>query len=585
MYNLSATKCGVPTLRSAPTVRKDDVYDRLWQEFENIESFLAKKPKCHRKCRSNYTHKKELEKHANKKARTEEEVSISHDQERGASRSATALDYKTCCFICNKERDLKGNWQLTLIATETRQKAIYEKAKYLNDVEMLVKVQGYGKEPIGMIAADFRYHKSCMDAFMNRKRPTMKLNEYDLAFNELVTEISDSLLKDRCAFYTTQLLKSYREYLAKRGVENVEAYRSDRLKKRLQDHFGSDIQIVAQRGKASIVCSSSITVREMCALAANLQREHDKSETQTESEDSDEDVTESFMKRSVLANSELFVTAKHLRGKMKEKEKSGDCRNESLEITYESAAKTIPDDLYNHLAWMICDTDAEVHQTGRVILTESQERKVLNVAQELMANTTTLPMPKHIGLSMYILKQTGSKQLVRVMNKFGHAIGYEDAQRYISAQAHRVDLQTEENGVFIPPDITAGRFTQCAFDNLDFKENTKDGSTLHATSHAIYQYPMDDNHEVRRSATIPVTKARRRTIDESDSLAVSDPGVTLNVRREARSVSGIPLASGQGQAVEVITDENFVWALIRLLVARDDDEETALSWNTFNAHG
>ena len=168
------------------------------------------------------------------------------------------------------------------------------------------------------------------------------------------------------------------------------------------------------------------------------------------------------------------------------------------------------------------------------------------------------------------------------MNKFGHAIGYEDAQRYMSAQAHRVDLQTEENGVFIPPDITAGRFTQCAFDNLDFKENTKDGSTLHATSHAIYQYPMDDNHEVRRSATIPVTKARRRTIDESDSLAVSDPGVTLNVRREARSVSGIPLASGQGQAVEVITDENFVWALIRLLVARDDDEETALSWNTFN---
>ena len=83
----------------------------------------------------------------------------------------------------------------------------------------------------------------------------------------------------------------------------------------------------------------------MCALAANLQREHDKSETQTESEDSDEDVTESFMKRSVLVNSELFVTAKHLRGKMKEKEKSGDCRNESLEITYESAAKTIPDDL------------------------------------------------------------------------------------------------------------------------------------------------------------------------------------------------------------------------------------------------
>ena len=39
---------------------------------------------------------------------------------------------------------------------------------------------------------------------------------------------------------------------------------------------------------------------------------------------------------------------------------------------------------------------------------------------------------------------------------------------------------------------------------------------------------------------------------------------------------------GQGQAVEVITDEieNFGWALIHLLMARDDDEKTALLWNT-----
>lgn len=32
----------------------------------------------------------------------------------------------------------------------------------------------------------------------------------------------------------------------------------------------------------------------------------------------------------------------------------------------------------------------------------------------------------------------------------------------------------------------------------------------------------------------------------------------------------------------MITDENFVWALICLLIARDDDEVTTLSWNTFH---
>jgi hypothetical protein len=115
-------------------------------------------------------------------------------------------------------------------------------------------------------------------------------------------------------------------------------------------------------------------------------------------------------------------------------------------------------------------------------------------------------MPKHLGLSLYILKQTGSKEPVTVLNKFGDAIGYDDAQRYISAQAHQVDLQTMESGVFVPSDIVPGRFTQCAFDNLDFHENKKDGSTLHATSHAIYlvchQYLDDDNDHVKSSAVI-----------------------------------------------------------------------------------
>ena len=71
-------------------------------------------------------------------------------------------------------------------------------------------------------------------------------------------------------------------------------------------------------------------------------------------------------------------------------------------------------------------------------------------------------------------------------------------------------------------------------------------------------------------------------INKLDSLTVSDPGITSNVRRKARSVSGIPLASGQRQAVEQITDENFVWALICLLITRDDDAETAPFWNTCN---
>ena len=61
---------------------------------------------------------------------------------------------------------------------------------------------------------------------MNKKlsAAVIKENAYNLAFSELASEISESLIKDQSVFYTTQLLTKYRGYLAKRGVQNVGSY-------------------------------------------------------------------------------------------------------------------------------------------------------------------------------------------------------------------------------------------------------------------------------------------------------------------------------------------------------------------------
>ena len=121
--------------------------------------------------KARYTHKKELEKYAFKRMKMEDddETSLSASELKTTSWSGQPIGFKTCCFLCNKKRDPNGNWQLTLVSTETRQQAIHKKAKYLNDEELLVKIQGHRNQAIDMIAADFRYHKSCMDNFMNKK--------------------------------------------------------------------------------------------------------------------------------------------------------------------------------------------------------------------------------------------------------------------------------------------------------------------------------------------------------------------------------------------------------------------------------
>ena len=42
--------------------------------------------------------------------------------------------------------------------------------------------------------------------------------------------------------------------------------------------------------------------------------------------------------------------------------------------------------------------------------------------------------------------------------------------------------KSPQDGVFLTNNIKAGRFTQFAFDNLDFNEYIKDGRTPHFTS-------------------------------------------------------------------------------------------------------
>lgn len=174
-----------------------------------------------------------------------------------------ALIQKTCCFLCDRTRDSKGNKQLVLIAMEHRQQSGQNKARELNDNTILTKID--------KIAADFEYHRSCMTRFMNHKKSVSGTlthsPQFTVSYNglleDLLSEITDPLMKHTAALYVTQLRDCYRNLFTERGVANSNTYKSNRLQNRPKFFFGSDIQIIQQRGRPSIVCSSYITVAEM----------------------------------------------------------------------------------------------------------------------------------------------------------------------------------------------------------------------------------------------------------------------------------------------------------------------------------
>ena len=234
-----------------------------------------------------------------------------------------------------------------------------------------------------------------MDKFRSRhgKRATTLVGDdaqnsmYDKASSTLASEINDPIFEDRSAFYITQLRDRHREILQGIGADNAIAYRTDRPCKRLTNRFGSDVQIVPQRGMSSLVCSSTITVAKMCVLATKLQKEVADSELLPEADDSEND-GDSY----INTNNDSFGVTKHLRSQMRKtarmlatkSDNDGDnhtqkgdnalilsqpvlnpstssaSQDSELEISYESAFGRIRKDIYNHIAWIITKFDAEL---------------------------------------------------------------------------------------------------------------------------------------------------------------------------------------------------------------------------------
>ena len=135
---------------------------------------------------------------------------------------------------------------------------------------------------------------------------------YDPPFVDLVTEIKKDVLEKRAVYYMTQVRDRYKELQIQHGVGNYISSRTDRLQKQLHSHFGERLQIVSKKGKPSRICSSELSVGELCVTAARLQTELSESQLLSESDDDD------LMSMSESPNNDLYLSSKHLRRKMKD---------------------------------------------------------------------------------------------------------------------------------------------------------------------------------------------------------------------------------------------------------------------------
>lgn len=401
LYRLTAT--GMQTLKHALDERRDEVYDRLWILTHDEERFLSQSPVCHKVCKSMYTHKRPVQ------IKEEKRLKVDSSNQSKTENRTHAIDFHKCCFICEKDRNIKGNRTMSLVSSSERVDAIFKQANELQDQSFLSKIRNERYEKVDLIAGGFRYHRSCMTDFMNRKYKGRKDKSHsgiERAFLQLVHEISDKILQDGVVYLLTQLTGHYRQLLQELEVPNAMTYKTEHLKNRLSSYFGKQIQFLNQKGISTLLCSSNITIEHMCSEMVRLRQELDESETLPESDDS---VTNEAGPSNI--NNYLYMSAKCLRTQIKTKAreqresvkpststdqegKDSESSPQSIDISYQSALRIIPTDLYNHLAWMISDVELTFHDDGKLKVADSVHERILNLAQDIMTSTTHVAMPK-----------------------------------------------------------------------------------------------------------------------------------------------------------------------------------------------
>lgn len=92
---------------------------------------------------------------------------------------------------------------------------------------------------------------------------------------------------------------------------------------------------------------------------------------------------------------------------------------------------------------------------------------------------------KHICLPMAVCHLTGNKQVITLLNHFGHGVSATQLEEFekCPAEQHLKDQDLSQDAGFIPSTVYPGAFLTLCWDNSDLCEETLSGKgTTHCTN-------------------------------------------------------------------------------------------------------
>ena len=305
-----------------------------------------------------------------------------------------------------------------------------------------------GLDISNIIAKEFAYHQTC---YTNYTRPPKRKIEKLTDFSNLFTFVKTRIIENGEVLEIGEIMKLW-------SYDDIVDVRT--IKQKLVDEFGTDIGFWSPRSGKSLVFSELIPKGQIIEVGSS---------------------------RLKAANSLLSETS--LRDKVREVAKT--IREEVKEI--ESIFTSWPpteQELYNcevHLPPLLKLFLSSL-LSCKPKLSKNKEASVNSLGQDIIFKVTNgrqKPL-KHVLLSLSTKRKTGSKQMIKWLNRLGHGISYDDVN-YLETGLAESQMLRKSLRTFVPSTVEPSKFITFIWDNNDINPETLTGISIHCTNGIIVQ--------------------------------------------------------------------------------------------------
>ncbi|XP_047132181.1 uncharacterized protein LOC124811086 [Hydra vulgaris] len=505
----------------------------------------------HQRCYDKYVHIKTISNIQHKQGRAE----TAHDSvcvvdkftsERRTStrkrdRSGKIIADKECCICYRKKtnKDRNGYEALTKCVTENAAKTLKENALCKSDIPRLMASVS-GAEWQSIISLELHYHRSCYVNYTRPLRNPSVITENTI-MSLLFDYVREHILNNLEIIETSKLIEFYSENCTDR--EKIPDSRT--LQDSVVAQFKGSVQLWSPKYGYSFLYNNTIEKGKIIeVLLKKIERLEKKNNPKPIEQLIDQVAQE--IRNEVLSMEKTYFDWPP---------------NEDELLRVKTKIPPLLRRLFAKV--LFC---ARVSNKGLV--------KITSLCEDVIYNITNgnHRCSKHVLLGLSTKRKTGSKELIKWLNKLGHGISYDEVN-YLETTLAQNAIQNQNLKSFCPSVLQPSRFVTFVWDNNDINPETLNGTSMHVTNGIVIQLQNQVDQVHKDRVNEKVTRDRERSFKAIENQL---PLYVKHNREEPDHLRHSNAISRDTKLLEVSEKLDFFWTLLYYF------SDHIPSWTGFN---